>query len=158
MANQLFRVTGNRCQKPYKTNCISAPFAPKSEKELQKHWKSITCTRFSDCVFEKPRNLIKLMENRLFRVTDNRCQKPYKTNCILALFPPNAKKSTKTLKKHYLHKVFAMRFREAAKPYKTNGKQRLGAPENQRQQLNIVHHSRNWKSMDSRTRNLGFRI
>merc|ERR1712078_548749 len=27
----------------------------------------------------------------------------------------------KTLKKHYLHKVFALRFREAAKPYKTNG-------------------------------------
>ena len=35
----------------------------------------------------------------------------------------NRKKLPKTLEKHYLEKVFASRFREVEKPYKTNGKQ-----------------------------------
>ena len=34
----------------------------------------------------------------------------------------NRKKLPKTLKKHYLEKVFVSRFREVNKPYKTNGK------------------------------------
>ena len=34
----------------------------------------------------------------------------------------NRKKLPKTLKKHYLEKVFASRFRKVKKPYKTNGK------------------------------------
>ena len=35
----------------------------------------------------------------------------------------NRKKIQMLLKKHYLEKVFASRFREVKKPYKTNGKQ-----------------------------------
>ena len=87
MENQLFRVTENHCQKPYEANGTLAPFPPKSEKELRKYWKIITYTRFSHCVFEKPRNLIKPMGNQIFRVADNHYQKPYKTNGILAPFP-----------------------------------------------------------------------
>ena len=34
----------------------------------------------------------------------------------------NRKKMQKLLKKHYLEKVFASRFREVKKHYKTNGK------------------------------------
>ena len=34
----------------------------------------------------------------------------------------NRKKLPKALKKHYLEKVFASRFREVKKPCKTNGK------------------------------------
>ena len=34
----------------------------------------------------------------------------------------NRKSVKKSLKKHYLEKVFASRFREVKKPYKTNGK------------------------------------
>ena len=34
----------------------------------------------------------------------------------------NRKMLQKLLKKHYLEKVFASRFREVKKPYKTNGK------------------------------------
>ena len=65
-----------------------------TEPGMRKHQKSITYRRFSECVFEKPRNLIKPMEDQLFRVTENRCQKPYKTNCVLRLFPTNPKKSS----------------------------------------------------------------
>ena len=38
------------------------------------------------------------------------------------IWSENAKVPSKTLKKHYLEKVFASRFREMKKPYKTNGK------------------------------------
>ena len=34
----------------------------------------------------------------------------------------NRKRLPKTLKKHYLQKVLASRFRKVGKPYKTNGK------------------------------------
>ena len=37
-------------------------------------------------------------------------------------WPRIAKRPPKSLKKHYLEKVFASRFREVKKPYKTNGK------------------------------------
>ena len=49
------------------------------------------------------KNLIKPMENEAF-------------------WSPKTKKASKTLKKHYLEKVFASRSREVKKPYKTNGK------------------------------------
>ena len=39
------------------------------------------------------------MENQLFRVTENRCQKPYKTNGILALFPPKSEKELQNIEK-----------------------------------------------------------
>ena len=66
-------------------------------KSAPQYWENITYTTFSQCAFEKPQNLIKPIENQLFRVTENQCQKPYKTNDILALFPP---KSEKGLQKH----------------------------------------------------------
>ena len=49
------------------------------------------------------RNLIKPMENEAF-------------------WSPKPENAPKLLKKHYLEKVFASRFREVKKPYKTNGK------------------------------------
>ena len=49
------------------------------------------------------RNLIKPTENEAF-------------------WSPKPKKGPKVLEKHYLEKVFASRFREVKKPYKTNGK------------------------------------
>ena len=44
--NWLFRVTENQCQKPYKTNCISAPFAPESGKALQNIEKALPAQGF----------------------------------------------------------------------------------------------------------------
>ena len=38
------------------------------------------------------------------------------------IFGPNPKKCLKSLKKHYLHKLFASRVRKVKIPYKTNGK------------------------------------
>ena len=42
MENSLFHKSKNRSKKAYKTNRILALFGPKSEKGLQKHWKSIS--------------------------------------------------------------------------------------------------------------------
>ena len=39
-----------------------------------------------------------------------------------AFWRQKPKKAPKNIEKHYLEKVFASRFREVKKPYKTNGK------------------------------------
>ena len=63
------------------------------------------------------------MENQLFQKSKNAIRKPYKNlGQMKEIWSKNAKGPPKTLKKHYLEKVFVSRFREVKKPYKTNGK------------------------------------
>ena len=62
------------------------------------------------------------MENQLFEGRKIDARNLIKQMEFNSFWPKIRKGAPKTLKKHYLHKVFAMRFREAAKPYKTNGK------------------------------------
>ena len=89
-----------------------------------------------------PRTLQKHYLHKVFEVRFREAAKPYKTNgkstfsshrksmpetlqnqsYFNSISSKIRKIAPKTLKKHYLHKVFALRFREAAKPYKTNEK------------------------------------
>ena len=63
------------------------------------------------------------MENQLFQKSRNAITKPYKNQGQMQeIWSKIAKRHPKTLKKHYLEKVFVSRFREVKKPYKTNGK------------------------------------
>ena len=63
------------------------------------------------------------MEKPLFERSENAFEIPYKNQCQMKeIWSKNGKWPPKTLEKHWLEKVFASRFREAAKPYKTNGK------------------------------------
>ena len=63
------------------------------------------------------------MGNQRFQKSKKVIRKPYKNLCQMKAFTSkNAKRHPKTLKKHYLEKVFVSRFREVKKPYKTNGK------------------------------------
>ena len=49
-------------------------------------------------------------------------EKPYKTNGKWRLLGPFSENGPKMTKKHYLEKVFATRFQNVGKPYKTNRK------------------------------------
>ena len=63
------------------------------------------------------------MENQLSQKSKNAIRKPYENlGQMKEIWSKIAKRHPKTLKKHYLEKVFVSRFREVKKPYKTNGK------------------------------------
>ena len=71
------------------------------------------------------------MENQPFQKSENVIRKPYRNlGQMKAFWSKNAKGHPKTLKKHYLEKVFVSRFREVKKPYKTNGKSTFPEAEN----------------------------
>ena len=62
------------------------------------------------------------MGKQLFQKATKAIRKRYKNlGQMKEIWSPNAKGHPKTLKKHYLEKVFVSRFREVEKPYKNNG-------------------------------------
>ena len=63
------------------------------------------------------------MENQFFQKSKNVIRKPYKNlGQMKEIGSQIPKRHPKTLKKHYLEKVFLSRFREVKKPSKTDGK------------------------------------
>ena len=63
------------------------------------------------------------MGKQLFEKPGNACKLPYKKQCQMEENHSKiGKRPPKSLKKHYLEKVFASRSRQVEKPYKTNRK------------------------------------
>ena len=63
------------------------------------------------------------MEKELFEKSGNACKIPYKNQCQMEENrSKRGKRPPRSLKKHYLEKVSASRFRQVEKPYKTNRK------------------------------------
>ena len=63
------------------------------------------------------------MENMVSQNAKTRCGNPDKTCRNEDFGAPFFEIGTQMIKKHYLEKVFATRFQNVGKPYKTNGKQ-----------------------------------
>ena len=66
-------------KKPYKTNGKRGLLEPKIEKVVQNDWKSIIYRAFSRHVSKTSKNLIKPMENVVFKNAKTHVRKPYKT-------------------------------------------------------------------------------